>query len=157
MFSETPNLTGYEKTIPEKTIRVSSAGCLSRTDGYQYFIYVSHDIEIIEGFRYELYIAGRPYSMFEHTIRMEFVLYNVFPANGMFEGTGFANIIQGGDRRALVGRRNEWRGDHIRYMDPENAVSAYLSRGRKRLRAVLEDRETPDCTLEKGGHHVQKS
>ena len=39
----------------------------------------------------------------------------------------------------------------------ENAVSAYLSRGRKRLRAVLEDRETPDCTLEKGGHHVQKS
>ena len=126
MFSETPSLTGYKKTIPEKMIRLSAAGCLPCTEGYQYFIYVSYDIEIVECFKYELYIAGRPYSMFEHTIRMDFVLHNVFPANGMFEGTGFANIIRGGDRRALVGRRNEWHGDHIRYMDPEGVIPAFI-------------------------------
>ena len=126
MFSETPNLAGYKKTRLSKTIRLLPAERLPHTDGHQYFIYVSHDIEIIEDFRYELYIAGRPYSGFEHTIRMDFVLHAVCRVNGMFEGTGFADIAAGGDWRKLIGRRNEWYGDHIRYLDPKGTASAFI-------------------------------
>lgn len=117
MFSDTPQFVTYNETNHVRLLPSSDQ---------RYIIHVTYSMKISENVTYELYIAGRPYSNLEHTVRMDFVLHTVCANNRFFEGVGFANFVRSPENRTLFGRKNEWFGECIRYMYPGGKLTAFV-------------------------------